>query len=181
MADQGRGLVVGITGHRPERLGPGVRPWLDAALRAQLVDLAPARVLTGMAQGVDQWVAEICLELGVPYVAVIPCVGQDGRWGAGARADYRRLVQAAADVVVVSPGAYAAWKMHARNRWIVDRCQVLLAVWDGRDEGGTGACVAYARQRGRRVVRIDPGLAPAVAAPGPRRLGAAAGPMRGWR
>lgn len=176
MADQPLRPVVGITGHRPERLGPGVRPWLDAALKAQLAGLAPGSVLSGMAQGVDQWAAEACLALGVPYVAVIPCAGQDGRWGAGARAAYRRLVQAAADIVVVSPGAYAAWKMHARNRWIVDHCEVLLAVWDGRAEGGTGACVAYARQRGRKVVRIDPAMAPAVAVQGQRR---AAGTGRG--
>jgi uncharacterized phage-like protein YoqJ len=45
--------------------------------------------------------------------------------------------------VLVSPGGYAAHKMHVRNKWMVNKCNKVLALWDG-SKGGTGNCVSYA-------------------------------------
>ena len=41
---------------------------------------------------------------------------------------------------------------------VVERCDILIAIWDGhaaRGEGGTAEIVSYAKERGRSVVRID--------------------------
>jgi uncharacterized phage-like protein YoqJ len=43
--------------------------------------------------------------------------------------------------------------MQRRNEWMVERADVILALWNG-SSGGTANCVAYARQRGSRIVNV---------------------------
>lgn len=153
-------MIVGVTGHRPDKIGgywyiAPLRVAVRDAIVAELARLGPERALTGMALGVDQDFAAACVELKIPFVAVIPFVGQDKRWPPGDRDRYDRLCAAAERVHVTSEGGYAPWKMQARNRWLVDNCDVLLAVWDG-SSGGTANCVRYAQKVGREIKRIDP-------------------------
>ena len=45
------------------------------------------------------------------------------------------------------------------GRYIVDHCDRLFAVWDGKDaegEGGTGDIVHYALKKHKTVTHIDP-------------------------
>jgi uncharacterized phage-like protein YoqJ len=45
--------------------------------------------------------------------------------------------------------------MHARNAWMVDQCEALLAVWDGTP-GGTSGCVNYAKSTAKKwVIRLN--------------------------
>lgn len=66
------------------------------------------------------------------------------------------LMQRAAQVVIVSSGGYGVEKMQVRNEWMVDHCDLLVALWDG-SSGGTGNCVRYARRVGRPTVNLWPG------------------------
>jgi hypothetical protein len=53
--------------------------------------------------------------------------------------------------IVLSPAETREAAYEAVGRFILDRCDVLLAVWDGkaaRGRGGTGEIVALARARG---------------------------------
>lgn len=52
--------------------------------------------------------------------------------------------EAAAEVVVVSDGEYAVWKMQTRNEAMVDAADELWALWDG-SSGGTKNCIDYAK------------------------------------
>lgn len=108
-----------------------------------------------MALGVDQDFAYVCVELAIPFTAAIPFVGQESRWTEDSQRFYYELLVAADDVIVVSPGGYASWKMQVRNEWMVDHCDLLIAVWDGTS-GGTRNCVSYATKVGRTIRRIDP-------------------------
>lgn len=112
-------------------------------------------VISGMALGVDQWAAEICVELGIPFTAAVPCDGHGSNWPLESQANYCDLLAKAARVHVVSPGPYAAWKLQRRNEWMVDNCELLVAVWDG-SRGGTANCVKYAQQVGRQIWCLDP-------------------------
>ena len=49
----------------------------------------------------------------------------------------------------------AALRMQARNQWMVDHCQLLIAVFDG-SPGGTKNCVDYALRVRREIRLIDP-------------------------
>ena len=74
-------------------------------------------------------------------------------WPAEARARYASLLTRAAEVVYVSPPGYAPAKMHARNAWMIDRADGVVALWDG-SPGGTSNAVEYARRTGKPVENL---------------------------
>lgn len=170
----GSPVVVAFTGHRPDKLG-GYRGDSPVARRVRqaLVQIVlrtvrkyPGAVFVcGMALGVDQWAAEAVLaarERGLPcrLEAVVPFEGQQDRWPRPAREHYLRLLERADLVHVLWYGpvhshGQARRLLLARNRWMVERASVLLAVWDG-SPGGTGHTVRLALERGLTVVRFDP-------------------------
>ena len=45
--------------------------------------------------------------------------------------------------------------MEKRNRYMVNACDVVIAVWDGRPSG-TGKTVQYAKEQGKEIIVIDP-------------------------
>lgn len=158
-------MIVAITGHRPDKLGTSqfsgyapenpLRTWIKDRLRARLKQLRPLYGITGMALGVDQDFAEICIELKIPFIAAVPFIGQERQWPLQSRERYRELLAQAYDIEIVCAGGYERWKMLARNQWMVDHCNALLAVFDGT-AGGTASTVLYANSVQREVYRIDP-------------------------
>lgn len=88
--------------------------------------------------------------LGVPWVAAIPFRGHDEMWNSEYRRIYIDLLSNASAVHILSEGPYDPEKMQARNRWMVDQCTTVLALWNG-DASGTGNCVRYAQERGKPV------------------------------
>jgi uncharacterized phage-like protein YoqJ len=162
--------IIGVTGHRASKLGGHQVPNpIYHAVRRQIdeafIELLPDLVLTGMALGVDQWVAEICVQFDIPFAAIIPFEGQESVWPSHAQARYHWLLSKAAWKYVVSPGEYHVSKLQTRNEWIVSHCNLLLAVYNGT-KGGTANCIAHAL-RVRCPIRYitpptyyDPGPAP---------------------
>lgn len=152
--------IVAFTGHRPDKLGgygdTPLRRAVTAALRQRLVELRPAVAISGMALGVDQWAAQLCIDLGIPWDAYVPFVGQESKWPPDSQRTYRGLLERARQTVVVCHGGYENWKFQRRNEAMVNGCGVLIAVWDG-SPGGTANCVGYAAKYPNvRIVRIDP-------------------------
>ena len=153
-------MIVAFTGHRPEKLGGyGPNPVQDrvrAEIRYVLETWRPEAAISGMALGVDQWAAEICVNMEIPFTAAVPFETQESAWPNESQQHYRDLLFKANKILVVSPGRYyAAWKMQKRNEWMVDHCDRLLAVWDG-STGGTYNCVSYARSVGKYVHVLNP-------------------------
>lgn len=153
-------MKVAFTGHRPNKLGgykePNpMRDWLALRIRQELSRLSPELVISGMALGVDQWAAQVAVELGIPFIAAVPFEGQESMWPEASQQVYWRLLEFAKEVVFVGNRGYSPQKMQQRNEYMVDRCDVLLAVWDGTP-GGTGNCVKYAKRHNKRMVHINP-------------------------
>jgi uncharacterized phage-like protein YoqJ len=148
--------VVAFTGHRPHKLcGRRVEHYVRERIREELLSLRPRLVISGMALGVDQWAAQIALEMQLPLLAAVPFLGQDAKWTKRQQAHYRRLLDKAAEVVIVSSGGYTKRKMDRRNEYMVHRCDVLIAVWNGT-AGGTANCVHYAQIAKRDIRWINP-------------------------
>lgn len=151
-------MIVAFTGHRPDKLGdwdplhPTVAR-VRKALRDGLVRNWPVYAISGMALGVDQWAAETCLELGIPFHAALPCDNMETPWPLPSQERFRKLLEKAKEIHVVSPGPYKPWKMQRRNEWMVDHCTKLLAVFDG-SPGGTYNCLAYAAEVKREIVHL---------------------------
>lgn len=148
---------IHATRHRPQKLGGFGR-----ATQARLLVLASCcltgcadvtRVVSGMALGWDLALAHAAVLTGIPFTAAVPCDAQESRWPPSSQAYYRRLLALSDDVVVVSPGGYEPWKMQARNEWMVDQCDLLLALWDG-SRGGKANCCWYAQRIERPIENL---------------------------
>lgn len=160
-------MIVSFTGHRPDKLPNKETGYklpnptyihVCQQLEKTLLDLKPEKAITGMALGIDQWAANICIKLGIPFVAAIPFLGQEKAWPEKSQKTYRALLKKAAEQVIVCEGSYAPAKMQIRNEWMVDHCDTLIAVWDG-SSGGTGNCVRYAKSKSDLlIITIDPRL-----------------------
>jgi uncharacterized phage-like protein YoqJ len=159
-------VILAGTGHRNIGGSYGANPLSRAVVRRmgeELDSLQPSRVISGMALGVDQWLAELAIERAIPLTAALPFSGQEWRWPRESQERYRRLLGRASAVHIVhqltdferNHKPAVAKAMYGRNSWMVNNCDVLLAVWDGSD-GGTANCVRYAQRVGREIVRIDP-------------------------
>lgn len=148
-------LVVAVTGHRPDKLGGYKVPnelydLVVFGLVKAFEEYKPAYVLTGMSLGVDQWAAEICLNMNIPFVAAVPFDEQDKIWPPHSKAKYQWLLSKAYQVVRVNSGPYSPQKMHARNEWLAKSAHLIVAVWNG-SSGGTASCLNAAAAYGKKV------------------------------
>lgn len=144
--------VLGFTGHRPKSLGgynPNnpLRQAVRAAIKRELRRNRPDKVIVGMAIGADFDIAEICIELEIPFIAAVPFAGQEARWKDADKEKYNYLLSRACETHIVCQGGYAAWKMMERNKWIVNHCTRLLAVFTGDKKSGTYQCMKYAHSQ----------------------------------
>lgn len=162
-------IICAFTGHRPKSF-----PWKDnetdpgcvllKETLAKQIKLLTAQGITnwlsGMAQGVDLWAAEIVLDLRKKNPAlrlhcVLPCEGQERKWPASEQERYHSILRQADEVIYVNR-EYTSDCMLARNRYLVEHSSVLLAVYNGTYRSGTGMTVRYAKKLGREVIVIDP-------------------------
>jgi len=153
-------MIVAFTGHRPNKLGGFSLPnpiyiKVCQQIESTLKELNPEKVISGMALGVDQWAAFISYKLKIPFIAAVPFINQESKWPTFSQETYNKLIKLASEKVIVSDGEYSANKMQIRNEWMVDRCDQLIAIWDG-SSGGTGNCVNYAKSKNKSIIYIDP-------------------------
>lgn len=154
-------MKIAVTGHRPNKLGNEysmdgpVSNRLSSSLADFVLSQKPEMLISGMALGVDMLFAKVAIEHNIPFTAAVPFIGQEQRWPQSSRDVYDRILSRASEVVVVCPGGYSAFKMQKRNEWMVDHCDLLVAVWDG-SAGGTANCVKFAQSRGKEIFRINP-------------------------
>lgn len=162
-------MNVSFTGHRPHKLwGYDIHQdkyrRLYVALRTIVMENIEREqentLISGMALGVDTVAAYLAVALrdkGLPikFEAAVPCWNQDSKWHGESREIYKNLVSKADVVTVVHEGPYNYTCMQRRNEYMVDKANVLVAVWDG-SPGGTSNCVHYAEKKGVRIIRVDP-------------------------
>lgn len=154
-------MTVAFTGHRPDKLGfeydyeGPYSEYLFQEIGCILKDIKPTKGIVGMALGVDTIAALECLYQGIPVTAAIPFKGQESRWPEKSQEIYKKILahKLVTPVYVCEPG-YHYRKMQIRNEWMVDRCDVLIAVWD-ETEGGTFNCIKYADKK-KQIIYIDP-------------------------
>ena len=163
------GRACAFTGHRPQKL-----PWrrdetvpgcvaLKETLATQIAALVAdgyTEFLTGMAEGVDLWAAQIVLSLRVTNPSlrlhcILPCTAQSAKWSAALQKQYRAILEQADSIIFVNR-ADKKNCMLERDRFLVSYASVVLAVYNGERRSGTAATVRYARKLGRELIVIDP-------------------------
>jgi len=113
--------------------------------------------LCGGALGFDTLAAEAVLSArardpAVTLTLALPCPDQDRGWGCDARERFRRVFEAADEVIYVSP-AYHRWCMMQRNRFLVDHSRLLICYMTALT-GGTAYTVRYALKAGVPVENL---------------------------
>ena len=149
-------MTIAATGHRPAKLGgysESLAERMFDLAQACLIEMRAEKIVSGVALGWDQAVAEAAISLDIPFIAVVPFQGQEFRWPQASQNHYRLLLRQAAQVVIVSPGGYSRKAMQDRNIWMVDHCDGLLVLWDG-SAGGTGNCIRYARSKRMPILNV---------------------------
>lgn len=176
---------VGVTGHRkgPELASAELRSVVRQTLQdiktiaENLLERSKGfyagnkpvlRVISPLAEGADRLVAEEALELDYELQAPLPFPQSEyendfGRGGSGGTIpQFRALLQKATAVLELDGSrASEAEAYEAVGRLMLRQCDVLIAVWDGTPErgtGGTGQIVREALSIEVPTIRIDAGL-----------------------
>ena len=153
-------MFASFAGPRPQKIGGFQIPnptytKIRNALKNKILELKPEKCISGMALGVDQMAAELCIELEIPFIAAVPFVGQESVWPEASKLKYKNILDNAQEVKIVSEGGYASWKLQKRNEWMVDNSDILIAVWNEGYVGGTTNCVNYAKSVGKKLALIE--------------------------
>lgn len=158
-----------FTGHRPQNL-----PWqfneadtnclkLKQILNQQISQLAKngfTDFLSGMALGSDTWAAEAVLNLrkknpALKLHCILPCKTQAEKWPVSEQERYQKIL-AQADSIFFTSRNYHPNCMLERNRFMVEKARLLLAVYNGHPHSGTAAAVRHAQKLGCDIIIINP-------------------------
>ncbi|MFI9011177.1 hypothetical protein ACIGNX_28470 [Actinosynnema sp. NPDC053489] len=115
----------------------------------------PVIGMTSLAEGADQLFARLVLEAGGTLHAVIPARDYDTTFSGAGLTGYRQLLAVANEVVELDFDRSDEPAYLAAGHFVVEHCELLVAVWDGqpaRGPGGTADAVARARELGRDVL-----------------------------
>jgi uncharacterized phage-like protein YoqJ len=151
-------MIIAGTGHRPPTLGLTYQTQDRKILESFAIDSlrkhAITEIISGMANGWDQALTYVAIELGISFTAAVPFHGQESQWPEAGQAHYNALLSKAKEVVVVCEGGYARWKFYARDKWMVDHADVIFALWSGIKKSGTTDTVLYAKKKNKQVINL---------------------------
>lgn len=148
--------VCCITGHRNI---PAEKIWeVNQQLRQEILDAISQEYkifLSGFAEECDLMFAaavseekacglEVSLEAALPYRGRLKTRNPD----------FHRLIRQCDRVYIVNE-LYTRSCFEQRNRFMVDRAQRVIAVYDGRKRGGTFFTLQYAQKQGKEIRLIS--------------------------
>lgn len=156
-----------FTGHRPSRFVfqyneshaacVALKSKLYHTIRALYLQKGIWQYFTGCALGADLWAGEAVLSLKEQYnmiklICVVPFEGQDRNWSEPQRLRYSRLLANSNEVITlakVARGGSAEQYYYARNRFLVDHADLLLAVMIKKHIAGPGLAIQFAMPKGK--------------------------------
>lgn len=152
-----------VTGSRPQNFpwkygeGEQYERYLSDLLEKaeELIEDGVTYFISGGSIGVDMDFAEIILELKRKYPFIkleiaVPCAKQSLKWQKADKERYNEILDKA-DVVTVLSQSYTAWCMQKRNEYMVDKSDVVLAVWNGKQKGGTYNTIRYSLRKNKEI------------------------------
>ena len=154
-------IVIGVTGHRKlqnERMLAKQVQKIGVKIKETIPELknipVEFRILSPLAEGADRLVVRELLKVTGSQLKVVLPLEKDEYLKDFAhkesREEFNILLESAASVIqpVSDPKRPEAYM--AVGRYIVDHCDVLIAIWDGNTangKGGTADVVDYAREK----------------------------------
>ena len=167
---------IGVTGHRdlpdPDALRAPIR---EAVSRLkEMVPIAPGAglapvVVSALAEGADRLVVEeVLADRDARLEVVLPLDTEEYAEDFKAEAskeEFRSLLARASDKWQAPDGLDRDEAYERAGRYVVDRCDAVIALWDGeksRGRGGTAEIVGYAQEHGVPIAWVHTKGDPAV-------------------
>lgn len=149
---------VGVTGHQ---VMPAIAAEYARTKIRQLLSEQPVPLVgfSSLAAGADQVFAHELLALGGMLHAVVPARDYKSTFAENDSVEYSALLRQATDTTTLDFAESTEEAYDAAGAWIVNHCDVLIAVWDGeqaRGLGGTGDVVAHARALHIKIAVVWP-------------------------
>ena len=159
-------MKVALTGHRPQRLGMPddelddewneIRDWivnnLIHMLQTTLLEDESLDVYCGMATGSDILFGMSSVFLKAADIVplklhcVLPCKDYNSSH------KYYNDIKLLADEWIELADEFYKGCDNVRDQYIVDHCDVLLAIWDGNKSGGVWSTIRKAQKAGKQIV-----------------------------
>ena len=156
--DYQRTETVCFTGHRniPSEESAYVERSVAEAVRKAYED-GFRTFLCGGARGFDTIAAETVLRFrlmhpDVQLIIAVPCASQADKWPAAEKRRYSSVLADADEVITLSENYYSGC-MQTRNRYMVDRADLLICYVE-KESGGAYQTMQYAIKAGKKVINI---------------------------
>jgi len=159
-------VTIGISGHRLLAEVDKVIDGVDQALAGIVSAFGESAfiVMSSLAEGVEQLALRRALmHYPARLTAILPLNMQDylaSFESVEAREEFHRLLAQASEVIELLHIGAREQAYLAAGLYMLEHCDVLLAVWDGlpaQGEGGTGEIVTQARTRGLPLAWVHAG------------------------
>lgn len=155
---------IGISGHRPLRLGLDYSEKSQNLLKDFFVrrfdyyltknNIAPI-LNCGMALGSDCCAAWAFLELGLEYRAFVPFIGMESKWPVESQKKWRGLLDNAKEVRYISKEGYSPKKFIERDKAVVDASDLMFFLLDDKPEkSGTRHTFDYTIKQGIKYINL---------------------------
>ena len=131
---------------------------LEEKIKFAITEYGITNFISGMALGVDLDFAETVVKLKndfpITLECAIPCPNQTLNWYDKDKLRYDSILKRADNVKLVSE-RYTAECMLKRNRYMVDKSELIIAVFNGIKKGGTWYTINYAKKENKVIVLIE--------------------------
>ncbi len=152
-------MKIGISGHQYLE-DPREWEWVGDAMRDLLLRFPrPLVGVTCLAVGADSLLATLLEEQNQSFEVVVPFADYESRLPTEARDEYRRLLDQASRVTTLQDRSNDEESYFEAGKMVVDLSDVLITVWNGKPAkglGGTADILAYAKQKEKPIVHLDP-------------------------
>jgi len=155
---------IGVSGHRELGNDQAAANAVDIVLKKikESYRDSQIRVISPLAEGADRLVASRAIEIFSAQLIVPLPFGMSEYMtdfkSASSKTEFEDLMKLAVQVVQIPEEKTREAGYLAAGRYMLDHCDVLIALWDGRSArgiGGTGQIVAEARNQGKPMAWIQ--------------------------
>ena len=131
---------------------------LEEKIELAITEYGIINFISGMAIGVDMDFAEIVLKLRekspIALECAIPCPNQTLKWDDKDKLRYDNILKRADKINLISE-RYTPECMLKRNRYMVDNSELVIAVFNGIEKGGTWYTIKYAEKKNKVIEMIE--------------------------
>lgn len=140
-------MKVMVTGHRPSRI-KGSEDKITEWFKQQLSEIDNIEeCISGCCRGVDRLFTDVVIEKNLPLLCAFPLKHELNK-------PEQEIASHAKEIFFFSNDFYEG-VYEDRDKWMVDRADIVLAVWDGFPAGGAYEAIKYAESIGKKILVLE--------------------------